>query len=357
MRRESKRKVVVVGAGPAGIIAALELSKTFPTTLVVQSPPLLQHCHRIDSVPASLLALLLDFGIHPRELAIDILHSSQLRAWVDSGIQENPIPVSAHVERPLLEQALLKRAGASSSITIRPFDRELLKHFRVEEERQRIYLMDATGRKSISAEKIVRPPHSWVARSFVVGRTGSDPGMRIASLPGGYVYRMGSSRHLALTVVGRGDLVTGTPRQIERYAIENGAGWIFEGLPVLSELSTGRASTASVQWSIGSYGYRIGDAAIARDSLSGQGIALGITDALCAASSLRESNDFGLWSKRQAEQKNAHITSLRAALLSSRFTSEPTWRDYSEFLGRYTPRTESREKVFLSDGNLRTQPA
>lgn len=359
MKQELTRRVVVLGAGPAGTIAALELSKTFNTTLVVQTPPFQQQCHRVDSVPAALLALLIDFGIHPREFGVDVLYSSQLRAWVDHAIQENPIPASAHVERPLLEQALLRRVRASSNITILPFDRDLLNHYRLEEQHQRIFLLDATGRRSISAERIVRPANPWVARSFVVcGRTRSaDPAMRIASLPSGYLYRLGSSQHFALTVVGRGDLVSGTPRKIERYIIGNGAGWILEGLPALSEMSTGKASTAAIQWSIGGSGYRIGDAAIARDTLSGQGVALGITDALCAASSLREHGNCDLLLQRQEEQRRAHLSSLGTALRSSRFSSELAWRCYCEFLERQSPGPGSLAKVSLLNGSLRIQTA
>jgi flavin-dependent dehydrogenase len=168
---------------------------------------------------------------------------------------------------------------------------------------------------------------------------------------------MGSSQHIALVVVGRGALISGAPQRIERYIIGGGAGWILVGLPALSELVAGGASTASVQWCIGGAGCRIGDAALARDSVSGQGLSLGITDAMCAASSLREHGDFDLLHQRQVEQRHAHIQSLGNAIRSSHFASELTWRNYSEFLDRHSQTPESGVKVALRDGRLSIQQA
>lgn len=62
---------------------------------------------------------------------------------------------------------------------------------------------------------------------------------------------------------------------------------------------SGNVSVASVQWTSGEVGRRVGDAALARDILSSQGIAGGISDALYAAA-IRSYDDETLPSARQA---------------------------------------------------------
>jgi hypothetical protein len=59
------------------------------------------------------------------------------------------------------------------------------------------------------------------------------------------------------------------------------APWMLEDLPAFAGLRSGGACAASVQWSEGS-GSRIGDAALARDALSSQGLATGASKALQA---------------------------------------------------------------------------
>jgi len=166
---------------------------------------------------------------------------------------------------------------------------------------------------------------------------------------------MGSSQHLVLAAVGRGTLVNGSPQQIKRCIVDNGADWILKDLPPFSEMVVGNASTASVQWSTAGPGCRIGDAAFARDSIAGQGVASTVTDAMCAAASLRDYGDFSLLHRRQAEQRNAHLRALADAIRSSRFASEERWREYSNFLKRNAQSPESDARVALRHGRLRVQ--
>jgi len=78
---------------------------------------------------------------------------------------------------------------------------------------------------------------------------------------------------------------------LERQLQEVGAGWILIGLPALASLIPGKVSAASVQWATDGAGWRIGDALWARDTLSSQGLAAGISEALYCAAAVRASGD------------------------------------------------------------------
>src|SRR5437667_396048 len=62
--------------------------------------------HAVESVPGPLLALLIEFGVHPGEVGTDRLHSTRMVAWESSKPSARPSPAAAHVERPLVEAAL-----------------------------------------------------------------------------------------------------------------------------------------------------------------------------------------------------------------------------------------------------------
>ena len=93
-------QTVVIGSGPAGIVAALELSKHSRTALITNHLPNGDECPRIESVPASLLALLIEYGIHPRRIGVDRLHETRLIAWETVSFAENNSAIAAHIERP-----------------------------------------------------------------------------------------------------------------------------------------------------------------------------------------------------------------------------------------------------------------
>jgi hypothetical protein len=85
-----------------------------------------------------------------------------------------------------------------------------------------------------------------------------------------------------------------------------------------------------VQWSEGG-GLRIGDAALARDALSSQGIATGASEALqvCA---MGGEDDYALIVARQHEQRQAHLHALLAVLEGGRFSNAQIWREYIDFV-------------------------
>src|SRR4029077_9818713 len=102
----------------------------------------------------------------------------------------------------------------------------------------------------------------------------------------------------------------------------------------MADMKPGRVSAASVQWTSGEVGRRVGDAALARDILSSQGLADGISEALYAAA-IQSEDDETLLSLRQAEEKAAHLRSLRNLIAHCRFREVEAWREYAEFVAEH----------------------
>lgn len=354
MNQSHKAEVVVLGSGPAGLVFALEASKSFRTTLIVGQLPANRNAVRVDSVPASLLALFVELGVHPRQIGISELHKTRRVAWKKEAPDESSMQAAAYIERPLLEKALLTVAVASNRLKIIPFTSRTLEQVFRDVARNKIELVDASGRSSLSSRAIVRPTRTWAARTFLALRQacGADPEMRIAALPDGFVYRLGSSSHIAVGVVGRNAAVAGAPSAIERHLRQCGAGWVLESIGPLAELIHGSVSTASVQWSVDDLGLRIGDAALARDPLSGQGLATAISDALCAASAFGNEDHIRLLRLRQNEQRVAHLRALARSIGDCLFRHEQTWREYSEFLAQHLDSKQMGTRIALNRGKL-----
>jgi 2-polyprenyl-6-methoxyphenol hydroxylase-like FAD-dependent oxidoreductase len=97
---------------------------------------------------------------------------------------------------------------------------------------------------------------------------------------------------------------------------------------------------------------RIGDAALARDPLSGQGLATAISDALCAASALGNEDSLRLLQLRQEEQRAAHLLTLAHSAGDCRFQHEQVWREYSEFLAQHLDSKRMGPRIALDRGKL-----
>ena len=356
MKRPYQSDVVVLGAGPAGLVAALECSKSRPTTLIARQLPSVEDAPRVEAVPASLLALFVEFGIHPQQIGVEGLHELRRIAWEQEAIVERRGPVAAHVERPALDLALLKVVVACGRVKIvlndhREACKAVLEATRCNDD---LRVIDATGRRSVSARKRIQPARPWVARTFLALREScsAGPELRIAALPGGFVYRLGSSKHIILGIVGRNKTIAGDPLGLEQQLLACGAGWILEGLPAMADLIPGRFSAASVQWARDGIGWRIGDAALARDTLSSQGLASGISDALYCAAAVVSDDDGTLLSLRHVEQRAAHLRSLEQLIARCRFRKEGTWREFAEFVVGQVDPTPAESRVALRAGRL-----
>src|SRR5262244_1365133 len=99
-------QVVVLGSGPAGMMAALELSKHYRTVLLTRRLPSVEEAPRVEAVPAALIALLIKLGIHPGQIGVECLHESRLMAWEHDDCAASIGSAAAHVERPALDVAL-----------------------------------------------------------------------------------------------------------------------------------------------------------------------------------------------------------------------------------------------------------
>jgi hypothetical protein len=278
-------------------------------------------------VPAGFLTFLLELGIHPGQIGVRDLHDVRYVAWSDAGPQTVRGPVVAHVERPALELALLaalermarcKIVPSSAANSANPSERKI----------------DATGRRAVSATRTIGLAKPWIARVFSQYGVfdAADQVFRLAALPDGYTYRLASPRLLAIGVVvskAAGDMI---PKDIEKYIHAAGAGWVLKGLGSLDSTQPGKGGIASVQWSTGPAAtLRVGDASLARDSLSAQGLCCGISDAV---SLVRNSGYGAQWTGREREQLKRHLAFLADAMERSRFRAEKPWAEYRRFLER-----------------------
>lgn len=141
---------------------------------------------------------------------------------------------------------------------------------------------------------------------------------------GGYVYRLGTPALLSFGIVAPGRLpLAAMPCELRQL----GLGWILGGLPSLETMTVGRSGIASVQWGEGpDHPIRVGDAALARDALSSQGLANGLSDALQASE-----DEKGLW-RRHKEECQAHLTSLIREIQRCWCGNSSDWIGYQTFL-------------------------
>jgi hypothetical protein len=325
---DPRAATVVLGAGPVGCMAALAAARTGPVILLAsQDYP---RTPRVDSVPAPLLALLLEFGVHPAEIGVTELQDTRMVSWESRHPEVRRTRAMAHVMRPELDLALRREVARSPAATVVHM---LAPHSLQAAAR----VIDASGRTAVSAVRRVKPVEPFVARtSTATGQfSRAARSFQLAAMPGGYVYRLGSPTLLTFGIVApkrfhRADWA----RQLRRLDL----GWILAGLPSLETMVAGRGGIASVQWSEGEdHPIRVGDAALARDSLSSQGMANGLSAALQALK-----DEAGL-KRRQREERQAHLTSLMKEIEQCWSSSASSWMAYQTFLRRYVVSDNGRE--------------
>jgi hypothetical protein len=316
----------ILGAGSAGLAAALALSGRSQVRIIAPTVPTATDAARVDMVPAAFLAFLLELGVHPSQIGVQDLHDVRYIAWTGATPEIVHGAAMAHIQRPALELALLA-AVERSGIRILPGPPSYLTD---SDER----LIDATGRRAFSTKQTVGLAAPWIAHVFSLRGVfeKADQAFRMAALPAGYVYRLASPRLLSIGVVLSKAAGRLTPQDIERYIRSAGAGWVIEDLRPLDSIQTGRGGIASVQWSSGlSPMLRVGDALLGRDSLSAQGLCSGLSD---AAMLVRETSRSDQWANRQREQLMRHLRYLATAIDRSRFRADNAWSDYRRFLAR-----------------------
>jgi hypothetical protein len=275
-------------------------------------------------------------------------------AWEREVFEESRGPVSAHVERPALDLALLNAVVTSGRVSIRLSDHPDCFRAAIEAARRKqVRLIDATGRRSASARKRIQPAKPWAARTFLALRpfSSAQTDLRIAALAGGFAYRLGGAKYLVLGIIGRKKTIMGDPLTLEQQLYKSGAGWILEGLPSIRAMIPGKTALASVQWTNEDVGVRIGDAALARDTLSSQGLAAGISEAFYAAA-IRNDGDESLFSRRQVEQRLVHLRSLAQLIARCRFRENETWQEYAQFIEEHAYYRQPESNVALKAGRI-----
>jgi 2-polyprenyl-6-methoxyphenol hydroxylase-like FAD-dependent oxidoreductase len=340
-------QVIVMGGGPVGMVAALQASRHGRTTLIVRRPRLVTDTPRVEAVPAPFLALMVDFGIHPRQLGVEHLHEVRSIAWDQEAPVSSP-RLEAHVERPALDVALLNRVIAANRVRLIIDDHHAERAAAKAGGTPGLRVIDASGRAAVTAVKRVQPRRPWAARCFwtPVHEGATDTSLRIAALPGGFVYRLGTCRALMLGIVGRHETIGGPIDALPRRIHDARADWVLDGLSSIAALKPGRVSPASVQWTVAGSALAVGDASLARDTLSSQGLATGVSEALCAAEG-EGAEDDALFAVRQIEQRFSHLRALEQLASTCRFAQSDAWMDYLTFLREHIPQARSTLRMAL----------
>ncbi|QLH38120.1 MAG: hypothetical protein HWD60_02860 [Defluviicoccus sp.] len=316
---------MVVGAGPVGLVAALVAARQGRRVALVGAGPSAE-APRIDAVPAPFLALLLELGVHPVRLGVRDLHDTRLVAWERAEPEVVRGRAMAHIERPALEKALLglvERTPGIELIATRAFRLGVSP-----------VIIDATGRRAVSARRIVAPPEPRIARVFVASGRFGPPAQAfgIAALPDGYAYRLGTDHRIVLGIVGEKAAVRRPLAEIEGHLRGLGAGWLLAACRRRGRNDRREGGVASVQWSEGGTRVlRVGDAELARDALASQGLASGVSDALHVAAGETRPG----WARRRQDQRDTHVGRLRGLVARCRFHDCPAWSRYADFLNAH----------------------
>jgi 2-polyprenyl-6-methoxyphenol hydroxylase-like FAD-dependent oxidoreductase len=350
--------IAVLGGGPAGLVAALAAARSARTILVLNRALDARAPLRIDAVPARTLALLVELGIAPRAIGAERLHERQGACWQTTSPQWSRGARTAHIERPGLEAALFDTVRADGRVQIivdgaRPKFNGV---FLGAGWRSR-HLIDATGRAAVTAQACVRSRPAWASRFFWTSRqaTPATPEFRIAALPCGYAYRLGSVDRIGISLVGRGELLNSDAAGFADLLRDEALNWLCEDMPPLDTMSRGASGVTSVQWAVPGRAALIGDAAIARDPLSSQGLATSLSDALYAVAGIMTGDTDSL-RERQAENLRAHLMHLNVALMQCRYLDNPHWTAYERFIAANIAGRVDRPASALRHGCLEIMP-
>jgi hypothetical protein len=235
----------IIGAGPVGLATALMVARRGKSLVISRPRPNCARAFRIDSVPAPLLALLVELGLHPARLGLEEIHDHRLIAWEGAEPRIVPSAATVHLMRPLLEEALLELARRHVNITL---------------EEQRFsalappanLCLDATGRASVSATHRITPDNPAMCRVYALRGAFSkaQQAFRMAATPTGYIYRSGVASAMVLGVV-QGRREWAAPiRDLARYLRAAGADWLVAGLDAGS-FRRAMGGAACIQWNVG----------------------------------------------------------------------------------------------------------
>jgi 2-polyprenyl-6-methoxyphenol hydroxylase-like FAD-dependent oxidoreductase len=325
------RTLLVIGAGPIGLVAAIRAQELgLDVEIWTDRLPDATDPPWLELVPAQLIALLVEMGVHPYKFGVEQLSVKRFTQWRSPKIERTEGPLSAHITRPALELALLEVVGRAR-IPIRVVSRSTVKSLHCEKV-DNFYVIDATGRAAATAAKVVRPSLPIVCCTFSQHLTATDEidGFALAAGPNGYVYRLSNSRHLVLGIVGhRSHIAQSGSKALA--LIREFAPWIVAGITE-EGLAISRAGPASLQWTEtkSSVACLVGDARISRDALASQGLAIGVSDALKAVDDIAKSQP--VFAQRAGESVSLHASLISTIIKESPFSRAQAWSNYLEFL-------------------------
>jgi hypothetical protein len=300
--------------------------------LILDAPPA-HAVPRVEVVPAAALALLVELGVHPHTLGVESLTQRRLLAWESLEPLSLTMPDAAHILRPALEQALWGLAIREKVIEIRRVAPDAVLHEARKQTRAGAVVIDATGRRAALAQALHRPRRPWAARIFHVACGKAPAPFMAAALADGYVYRVQGQGFATLGVVGRGALLRGGAADIVERLSQSTARWMVEDIyrHVWRDAGTW---PAAMQWSQDGDALAIGDAALARDALSSQGLANGLSDA-CHAAAAGSGDDLPAVRRRITDGRKAHARALAAMIGACYWREQALWRSYAAFFASF----------------------
>jgi hypothetical protein len=315
------RHANVKGGGISGCAAALVLARM--GYQVRQSHyPHIRGKFRIISLPARLVPLLIELGISPAWLdQLCIVRKAQI-AWETRAPQCIEIAPRFHLDQSLLEAAFQALVLDNPRITATALSGGF----------PAARLIDATGRRAVFATERQSPKQRWQSRFWVGGADGSTltDDFAIAALPSGYALRIRNGVNWMAGAATPGIAYSNFSAFSEGLR-DAGADWLLAGLggPArATPLRSAKGGISSVEWSTAWHdgAEPVGDALLAGDSLSSQGIAWALSDAMHLHLP---------WAKRLVraqEQRQSHVGMLHGMAANNRFANEPAWQGYRAFL-------------------------
>jgi hypothetical protein len=315
---------LIVGGGPVGLATALIAARYGSVLLVVGTHSPTTGTLRIDCIPVALLALFVELGVHPAGLGAGAVHDDRLLAWESVDVAVARGAGTVHILRPALEQQLLARVRTHRAISV-------VTAGQLDALPPAVRVLDATGRRAITAEQRQLPANPGILRAIIARGSFSraQQAFRLAALPTGYAYRLGTTETMMVGLVQGRDQWRAGAGPLEQRLHAAGAGWIVSGMP-LDEVQSGLGGVASVQWSEGRKpAIRIGDSALARDALASQGIANGISAALVLFESRGGKQTYNA---RLLSERRTHLASLERLIGDCLYRACPFWHDYRFFL-------------------------
>jgi hypothetical protein len=314
----------VLGSGPVALAHALFAARHGPVVLAGRPVP---PRPAVESVPAAVLTLLLELGITPTELDVDRLARGRLVAWEHAAVEPRSSPACGHLDRSALVTALWRRISCCRQIrVVAPLRAPL-------QDAVAGRLVDATGRRAVTARDCIRPRQPWVAASCTFPRQALDPTLRLAAGPDGYAYRLGSASWLTVGWAG----TVACPRDadgLRRRIIEAGAGWLIEHVSLAGMPTTRRIANLSIPLRGPGPIIALGDAALARDALASQGGSLGLSDARLAAEPATTGGEI---TRRATDGYERHLRFLTGVLESCRHRDAPAWSEYRRWVAVLAP--------------------